>query len=794
MSPKRTLELETRHRLALLAGDVGLWSWDAQTNTVEWDDRTRKALGAWPEKITTQDYDAAIHPEDLPRKQAAWSAALDPAGDGSYQAEYRLRRPGTGDIRWIASNARCVFKNGKPQRVVGVLRDITDLRESEAELQRLASQMAGIVSIAADAIITIDAGMRITLFNKGAEQIFGYEHDEVVGQPLDILLPEPARMTHNEHIVAFGRSGITARRMAERREIMGRRKSGQIFIADASISKLETGGETFYTAVLRDVTERREAQRVIEHSKQVLEVALDVGKIGLFEHDYSNGTLFWSPVLRSMLGVGSDETPSTELYQSLIPPDALAPLKAQLAPALDPSGDGNFFAEHPIVDRQGTTRWLSVRGQTTFRNGKPERTIGAVADITERKLTQAVLEEKIEASTRELKLEMKRREESQAQLVRTQRMEAFGQLTGGIAHDFNNLLTVITGNLELLEMRVEDEKQRTLLKRAQDSAEMGARLTGRLLTFARRRHYEATTLNLNEVVIDLAELLESTLGEPITVTTVLERNPWTVVADASEIENAILNLAINARDAMPAGGRLVIETSNTTINDPTVAMATKLTPGAYVQLSISDTGVGMSNAVLQKAFEPFFTTKEPGKGTGLGLSTIYGFVQQAGGAVTIYSEEGIGTTVNIYLPRAEQVAAEEPIAASPAAVTPMSAGERVLLVEDNPDVRMVARSQLELLGYKTIEAVNGPAAIEILNSGEPVDIVFSDVVMSGGMSGFDVVNWLREHRPNCRFLLASGYPDEVLRLQGASSRHIEILRKPYSRHELAVALRQALDA
>ncbi len=794
MPPKRTLELDTRHRLALLAGDVGLWSWDANANTVDWDERTRNALGAWPAKVTTADYDAAIHPEDLPRKQAAWHAALNPAGDGSYQAEYRLRRPDTGEIRWIASNARCVFENGKPQRVVGVLRDITEVRTSEAALRRLASQMAGIVSLAADAIITIDAAMRITLFNHGAENIFGYAQDEVVGQPLDILLPEAARMTHNRHVAAFGQSGVTARRMGERREITGRRKSGQIFFADASISKLETNGEVFYTAVLRDVTERREAQRLILHSKQVLEVALDVGKIGLFEHDYASATVFWSPLLRSMLGVGESEPGSIDLYRSLIPADAIAPFDAAVRATLDATGSGSLFAEHPIVDRQGTTRWLSVRGQTTFLNGKPERTIGAVADITERKLTQAVLEEKIEASTRELKLEMKRREESQAQLVRTQRMEAFGQLTGGIAHDFNNLLTVITGNLELLEMRVEDEKQRALLKRAQDSAEMGARLTGRLLTFARRRHYEATALNINEVVIDLAELLESTLGEPITVTTILERNAWTVVADASEIENAILNLAINARDAMPAGGRLVIETSNITIADETVAAATKLVPGAYVRLSISDTGFGMSNAVLQKAFEPFFTTKEPGKGTGLGLSTIYGFVQQAGGAVTIYSEQGTGTTVNIYLPRAEQVSAEEPAAASPAAVTPMSAGERVLLVEDNPDVRMVAHSQLELLGYKIIEASNGPAAIEILNGGEPVDIVFSDVVMSGGMSGFDVVNWLRAHRPDCRFLLASGYPDEVLRLQGVNNKHLEILRKPYSRHELAVALRQVLDA
>ena len=243
---------------------------------------------------------------------------------------------------------------------------------------------------------------------------------------------------------------------------------------------------------------------------------------------------------------------------------------------------------------------------------------------------------------------------------------------------------------------------------------------------------------------------------------------------------------------MPAGGRLVIETGNVVVADSEIGGATKLPPGDYVRLSISDSGVGMSSDVLQKAFEPFFTTKQPGKGTGLGLSTIYGFVEQANGTVTIYSEVGRGTTVNIYLPRVDQPADERPADSQPRAV-PMARGERVLLVEDNAGVRLATRGQLEVLGYVVTDAANGPAALEILKSGRAFDIVFSDVVMEGGMSGFDVVKWVRTNVPSAKVLLASGYPDEVLRAQEPGSAHIEILRKPYSREELGFALRSALD-
>ncbi len=524
--------------------------------------------------------------------------------------------------------------------------------------------LAGIVAIAADAIISMDEQQIITMFNHGAEVIFGYTADEVIGKPLTMLMPERFREVHGSHVNTFRISAVSARRMGQRSEILGQRKSGEVFHAEASISKIDINGRRVYTTVLRD--------------------------------------------------------------------------------------------------------------------------------ITERKASQEALEREVEARTRELKQEMKRREESQAQLVRTQRMEAFGQLTGGVAHDFNNLLTVITGNLELLEMRLKDPKDQVLLQRAHDAAGMGARLTGRLLTFARRRHYAPTRLNLNDQVFGMAELLERTLGEQISLSTTLERAPWIAVADPSEIENAILNLAINARDAMPNGGQLVIETANSAIDSDQPAQDLCLPAGDYVRLSVTDTGLGMSPEVQQRAFEPFFTTKGPGKGTGLGLSTIYGFVQQLRGGVTLYSEPGRGTTISIYLPRAGDTAAPQ-ADGSEAATLPMAEGERILLVEDNAEVRATAFSQLETLGYVVIEADGGPAAVKLLSSGQTFDLVFSDVVMAGGMSGFDVARWVRTNAPSTRVLLASGFPDEVLRSEDTRHLQLKVIRKPYSRRELALALRRALN-
>jgi signal transduction histidine kinase len=403
------------------------------------------------------------------------------------------------------------------------------------------------------------------------------------------------------------------------------------------------------------------------------------------------------------------------------------------------------------------------------------------------------LERRVAERTAELTAEMARREATHEALVRSQKLQGLGELAGGMAHDFNNLLTVIIGNLELLDAGLEDVPARELIGHADEAAQMGARLIGRLLTFGRRRKLRPEVVNLNEVALGMTEILRRTIGEQITLNASLASDLWTTCVDPSETETAILNLAINARDAMPRGGRLIIETCNAPLREPHVAIAIGVAPGDYVRLSLSDTGSGMPPEVIARAFEPFFTTKEPGKGTGLGLATIYGFAQQSGGHVTIESEVGRGTTVALYLPRQSGDETAPRLAAADEEEPAPAVRETVLVVEDNPGVRDLTLQRLGALGYTVLTAEDGPAAIAVLGSGRTVDLVFSDVVMAGGMSGVDLARWLREKRPDVKVLLSSGFAD-ITQDEAAAGLTLKLLRKPYKQAELARAVREVLEA
>jgi PAS domain S-box-containing protein len=415
-------------------------------------------------------------------------------------------------------------------------------------------------------------------------------------------------------------------------------------------------------------------------------------------------------------------------------------------------------------------------------------------DVTERKRTEALLaqnnadlEQRVTERTKALEEEIRRREATQAALIQAQRMEAFGQLTGGVAHDFNNLLTIVLGNLERLQPTLTDEEQKDAARRAADAAQMGARLTSRLLSFARRRTLAPTVLNLNELVLGIAEILKRALGERITLTTVLAGELWATRADPSELENAVLNLAINARDAMPKGGKLVIETSNVTLSPAAVSGAPA---GDYVCITVSDTGVGMSPEVMKRAFEPFFTTKT-GRGTGLGLSTLYGFAQQSGGHVTIDSEVGAGTKVALLLPR--ELAAPPAVRAEDAEVLPMSENaETILVVEDDANVRELSLKRIEGLGYVALEARNAGAAIEMLERYDDIALLFSDIGLGEGMSGLELARWVKTNRPGTRILLTTGYASDPAMSEEITASQFQILNKPYNRLQLAVALKTQL--
>jgi signal transduction histidine kinase len=386
-----------------------------------------------------------------------------------------------------------------------------------------------------------------------------------------------------------------------------------------------------------------------------------------------------------------------------------------------------------------------------------------------------------------------RQAEFDAKLRRAQRMDAIGQLTGGIAHDFNNLLTIIVGNLDCLSDLPDRDAERAELEDvALGAALRGSELTGRLLAFARQQPLSPQPVNLNARLPAIIAMLQRTLGESIEITTSLAPNLWIAEVDASQIEDALVNLAINARDAMPSGGILTIETQNITLDADYAAANVEVSPGDYVALAVSDTGCGMPPDVLERAFEPFFSTKGEGKGTGLGLSMVYGFAKQSRGHVKIYSEVGHGTTVSLYLPRS---AAAEPAAREVDTIEPVArtGHESILVIEDDGHVRTISARHLTELGYRVHTVKNGQAAIALLEGPERFDLLFTDIVMPGGVSGYDVASAALTQRPDIKILLTTGFAG----LQnGPGARHLSapLLRKPFRKQELAEAIRAALDA
>jgi signal transduction histidine kinase/CheY-like chemotaxis protein/CHASE3 domain sensor protein len=380
--------------------------------------------------------------------------------------------------------------------------------------------------------------------------------------------------------------------------------------------------------------------------------------------------------------------------------------------------------------------------------------------------------------------------DTEHKLQQAQKLDAIGKLTGGVAHDFNNMLTVITGTTETLVAALAHEP--ALQKTAElidQAAERCSELIQHLLAFARRQPLHPRDVDVNATVLDIAKLLRPTLGEQIEVNSILEQETASAHIDASQLANSLLNMAINARDAMPDGGKLLLETRNVVLDETYAQANPDVKPGPYVMLAVSDTGAGMSQEVLDKVFEPFFTTKDVGKGSGLGLSMVYGFVKQSGGHIRIYSEVGHGTTIKLYLPPARGLP-ESMSAAAPA--LPVG-NETVMVVEDDALVRDFVTAQLQSLGYRTVNAANGPAALNLIEGGQAFDLLFTDVIMPGGISGRDLADKVRARRPGTRVLYTSGYTDNAIVHQGRLDPGVLLLTKPYRKAQLADMIRRALS-
>jgi signal transduction histidine kinase/CheY-like chemotaxis protein len=418
-------------------------------------------------------------------------------------------------------------------------------------------------------------------------------------------------------------------------------------------------------------------------------------------------------------------------------------------------------------------RQYETRGHLLEREQAASRLEALVADRTG----------ELQEANRRLRAEIAEREQTEAALRQAQKMEAIGQLTGGVAHDFNNLLAAMLGNLELAIEQVTSERLRRLLSNAERAGRRAAQLTEQLLAFSRKQHLNLGATDLNALVSSMGDLLFRTMGGMVRIETVLEKDLWPALADASQVEVMILNLAINGRDAMPAGGRLTIRTAN--IGPATARRPAELTLRDYVAVSVSDTGSGMTEEVLAKAFEPFFTTKDVGQGTGLGLSQVYGVARQSGGTVRIDTRLGRGTTVTAYLPRATGATAN-PL--EPAAVPRGHRRGAILIVDDNPDVRELTVAFLESLGYTATAAESGRAAVEILERGASIDLMLIDYAMPD-LTGAETVRLVRAKRPDLRILMMTGYA-ETAALEGEAGRE-GVLKKPFTRAELAAKIDSA---
>lgn len=699
-------------------------------------------------------------------------------------------------------------------------------------------------SVLETGIITLDSEGRVKSWNRGAENLFGWTEAEMLGQSVERLFTDEDRA-----------AGVFSAELADART-SGRggregwrvRKDGRRIWAIGETAPVGDWREEGFVKVLRDRTDWKEADDALREEARVVTLLQRVGaaltgaqnlealvqtvtdagveltgaEFGAFFYNVLNDagesymlyTLSGAPreafskfpmprntdVFAPTFGgegiVRSDDITKDPRYGKNAPrsgmPDGHLPVRSYLAiPVIGRSGEvlGGLFFGHSAT---GVFTDRSERGLSSLAADAGIAIDNNRLDQERRRAEEALrqlnarLEEEVAARTRELQT----KDEA---LRQSQKMEAVGQLTGGVAHDFNNLLQIIIGNLETLQRNLPAEAAR--LNRAASSAMSGAKraaaLTQRLLAFSRRSPLDPKPIAAAGLISGLADLLQRTLGEAIAIETVNGAGLWTVEVDPNELEAALVNLAVNARDAMPEGGRLTIETTNAHVDEAYAAAHVEVAPGQYVVIAVSDTGSGMDAQTLAQVFEPFFTTKPVGKGTGLGLSQVYGFVKQSGGHVKIYSEVGQGTTVKLYLPR--YLGDGVLISDEADRLAPEGAAETVLVVEDDEDVRSYSVESLRDLGYRVLEAPDGASAMRHVERPGRIDLLFTDVVLPGGMTGAQIAAQAQAARPDLKVLFTTGYARNAIVHQGRLDKGVDLITKPFSFPDLAAKVRDVLD-
>jgi signal transduction histidine kinase len=514
----------------------------------------------------------------------------------------------------------------------------------------------------------------------------------------------------------------------------------------------------------RDVTAEQQGDTALHDSMDFTRLALSaVSGVGVWTYEVSNDCFYCDAGISELYGIDPVQAAAgikRPDFLANVHADDLIALRKTMAGGLVNSGD--LELEYRIIHPDGSVRWVLSRGHTYFNNaGVAVRRTGVGVDMT----AQRLLEQ---------------------QLRQSLKMEAVGQLTGGVAHDFNNLLTGIMGSMDMLRLRISQGRYGETdryIEAAQGATRRAAALTHRLLAFSRRQTLDPSPTDVNRLVSGMLELIRTTVGPAVRIDVQNERHLWLTQVDANQLENALLNLCINARDAMARGGTLTLRTANCSL--PAKAAAKHELPvGEYVMLSVSDTGSGMSNDVIAHAFDPFFTTKPVGEGTGLGLSMIHGFVHQSGGSVHIHSQLGVGTTMTLYLPRSivEVAAPDAPLEGASQSV--VGRGETVLVIDDEPTVRMLITEVLDSLGYVTLQAADGASGLLLLQSAQRIDLLVTDVGLPGGLNGRQVADAGRNLRPDLKVLFITGYAHNALEWEDQLEPGMHLLTKPFSLDDL----------
>jgi PAS domain S-box-containing protein len=626
--------------------------------------------------------------------------------------------------------------------------------------QRFQLLVAGVTDYA---IYMLNTDGYVNSWNAGAERFKGYRASEIIGQHFSVFYtPEdraagvPARALQT--VLQTGKFEAEGWRV---------RKDGTQFWASVVIDPVRDLSGTLigFAKITRDITERKASQEALRESEERFRMLVQgVTDYAIYMLSPTGQVTNWNLGAERIKGYTRDEIVGRHFSCFYTPEDAAAGFpQVTLATA---AKEGRFEQESWRMRKDGTRFWAHVVVDAIHNDaGKLIGFAKITRDITERKRAAEALER------------------ANAALFQSQKLEAIGQLTGGVAHDFNNLLAVLSSSLDVLSARLDNHTDVRMLEGMRRAVDRGANLTQQLLSFARQQPLKVDRYNLNRVITSFDPVLRRAGNSAITFEFRHEPKLRAVAIDAARFEAALLNLVVNARDAMPEGGRITVAVENAELRAHDVG---KLDAGAYVKVSVTDTGTGMSPTVLARAFEPFFTTKEIGKGTGLGLSQVYGFIAQSGGDVVLASELGKGTTISLYLPATGEKMDDADFGAGPDADAD---GDTVLIVEDEPDVMDAAAELFRSIGYRVLTAANGVDALAILRYRNTIDILFTDVMMPNGMSGIDLARSTRELRPEIKVILASGYPVMLLRDQHGDLDEFAFINKPYRLSELAKKIR-----